>query len=90
MMDEFSDDNRIDEGPLESDLEELGDPDDPGTEPCSACGAEIYHDSVQCPVCGQYVFGAAAEAGSDRSTWLWVLTAIVVLAAFLWYVLSYL
>lgn len=84
-MNEWDDDNPPDEGPLECDLEELGGDDAPQTAPCSACGAEIYDDSVQCPVCGQYILGGSGA--SHRLTWWWVLAAVAALVAFVCYIL---
>jgi hypothetical protein len=73
-----------DEGPLESDLEELGD-DEPETTPCPDCGAEIYEDSPQCPVCGYYVLAGAGS--SYNPPWWWLLAAGAVIAAFVCYIL---
>ena len=84
-MDEMDDDNRIDEDPLESDIEELGDENRPKIDCCGGCGADVYDDSVQCPVCGQYIFSTTAI--TDRRSWLWVLVAAAVIIAFLCYVL---
>ena len=84
-MNEWDNDNPPDEGPLESDLEELGGAGGPETAPCGACGAEIYDDSVQCPACGQYIF--AAVGATHRWPWWWVLAAAVALIAFVCYIL---
>ena len=84
-MSEWDDDNLPDEGPLESDLEELGGDDGPDTAPCPACGAEIYDDSPQCPVCGEYIFATAAA--THRWPWWWVLAAAAALIAFVCYIL---
>jgi len=86
-MNEIDDGNQIDEDPLESDLEEFGDDDSPRIECCGGCGADVFDDSVQCPVCGQYIFSTEPITDRDRKTWAWVLTAVVVLAAFVWYIL---
>ena len=84
-MNEWDDDNLPDEGPLESDLEEFDDNDEPETEPCPACGAEIYDDSPQCPACGEYIF-ATAGATHRWPLWLVVATAAA-LIAFVCYIL---
>ena len=85
-MNEWDDDNLPDEGPLDSDLDEFGDDDEPATEPCPACGAEIYDDSPRCPVCGEYIF---ATAGRRRRWPLWlVIVAAVALTAFICYILD--
>ena len=84
-MNEWDDDNLPDEAPLESDLEEFGDDDEPATTPCSACGAEIYDDSPRCPVCGEYIFATAGAA--HRLAWWWVLAAVVALIALVCYIL---
>jgi hypothetical protein len=40
----------------EWDDEEWPDDDDSSeTVPCPHCGAEMYEDSIHCPVCGEYV-----------------------------------
>ena len=53
---------------------------------CPDCGAEIYEDAVQCPVCGSYVTHGARHAWLGRPIWwiavglLGVLTTILALA----------
>jgi hypothetical protein len=57
-------------------------PDDDETEtvPCPECGAEVYEDALQCPVCGNYVTHDTS-VWSGRPGW-WVLLGLVgVLAA---------
>ena len=84
-MSEWDNDNLPDEGPLESDLEELGGDDGPETAPCPNCGAEIYDDSPRCPVCGQYIFATAGT--THRLTGWWLLAAAVAIIAFVCYIL---
>ncbi len=84
-MNEWDDDNLPDEGPLDSDLDEFGDDDEPTTEPCPACGADIYDDSPQCPVCREYIFAAAGRT-HRWSLWL-VIAAVMALIAMVCYIL---
>ena len=84
-MNEWDDDNLLDEGPLESDLEEFGDDDEPATEPCPACGADVYDDSPQCPYCGVYIFTTSGT--TYNWPWWWVLVAAAALIAFISYIL---
>jgi len=79
------DDDMPDEGPLESDLDELGD-DGPETAPCPACGAEIYDDSPRCPVCGEYVLTSVSYSPGPVPLWV-LLAAVAAIAAFLFYIL---
>lgn len=62
-----------------ADYEYPDEPDDDDTETevvvCQACGAEVYEDAVQCPVCGEYVT-ASTSAWSGRPTW-WVVLGLV-------------
>jgi len=53
-FDSEDDELRDEEYPDEQDLNEDADG-DLDLIPCSACGAEVYEDSVQCPVCGEYL-----------------------------------
>ncbi len=41
------------EEPHESD--DFDDEEETLTSPCPECGAEVYEDAVQCPVCGNYI-----------------------------------
>lgn len=50
------------------------DDDSAETLPCPHCGAEIYEDSEQCPVCGNYVT-FRTSAWSGRSVW-WIVLAV--------------
>ncbi len=83
-MNEWNDD-MLDEGPLDSDLEELGD-DGPETAPCEACGAEIYEDSPRCPACGEYILKSASYSYRPLPAWV-LLAAMAAIAAFLFYIM---
>jgi hypothetical protein len=64
-----------------SDDESWDDDDDSSeTVPCPHCGAEMYEDSIRCPVCGEYVtHGASALSG--RPMWYILLGIAGVIAA---------
>ena len=56
--------------------------DDPAAEtvPCPACGADIYEEAEQCPVCGDYVVhGRSALAG--KPGWYLLVAVLGVIAA---------
>lgn len=42
---------------------------------CPACGAEVYEDAPQCPVCGEYITHGARGVWSNRPVW-WVLLGL--------------
>ncbi len=48
--------------------------------PCPACGAEIYEDSLRCPVCGDYITFGSLGPWSGRPLWWIVLGALGVAA----------
>ena len=52
------------------------------TVPCPECGAEVYEESVQCPVCGSYITHAT-DVWSGRPGWWMLLGVLGVLAAIL-------
>jgi hypothetical protein len=54
--------------------------------PCSECGAEVYEDTVRCPVCGQFISPGARNLWSGRSAW-WVLLGLLGIGAVLWVLL---
>lgn len=54
-FDSADDDLRDEEYPDESDMMDDEDSEETDTVLCSACHAEVYEDSVQCPVCGEYL-----------------------------------
>jgi len=78
-------DDMLDEGPLESDLEELDD-DSSETDTCPECGAEIYEDSPRCPACGHYILKSASYSYRPLPAWV-LLAAIAAIAALLFYIL---
>jgi hypothetical protein len=57
--------------------------DDEDTVPCPSCGAEIFDDAPQCPICGEYVTHATTM--TLHPIWRW--TAIAILAVVAWYFL---
>jgi predicted amidophosphoribosyltransferase len=49
------------------------------TVPCPACGADIYEEAEQCPVCGEYVVhNSSALAG--KPGWYLLLAVLGVIA----------
>ncbi len=66
--------------------EEDYDQDDDGTEPCPYCQAYVYYDAERCPSCGQYILDADTSA-SRQPAWV-VVTAVVLLAAMAYWLLS--
>ena len=61
--------------------EEVPESDDDSSElmPCPNCGCEIYEESTQCPVCGEYVtFSTTAFSGR---VWWWIALGILGSAA---------
>lgn len=71
-----NDDEGDDDEPYEADG------DDGSTGPCPYCGADIYDDAVRCPVCERYL-SDEERTTTNQSTWV-VITALLLLAAFLW------
>lgn len=63
------------------DLDEDWPAEDDATElvPCPHCGADIYEDAPQCPVCGDYVMPDTSE-WTGKPIW-YVLLALAGLAA---------
>lgn len=51
-FDDAEDELRDEEYPDESDML---DDEESDLVRCAACGAEVYEESVQCPVCGEYL-----------------------------------
>lgn len=49
---------------------------------CSGCGAEIYEESVRCPLCGEYVT-AVHNVWENRSAWWVILGVLGILAVVL-------
>jgi hypothetical protein len=67
--DEFPDEDDSDDGSSE-------------TVACPECGAEVYEDAVQCPVCGNYIMHQAG-IWSGRPAWWIILALLGVLATVL-------
>ena len=44
--------------------------------PCPVCGAEIYEDSLRCPVCGNYITFKAAGPWSGKPVW-WIVLGVL-------------
>jgi hypothetical protein len=65
--DELTDDEYPDQDSMDDDLSQ--------TAPCTNCGAEIYEDSVRCPVCGTYVTGDT-NPWVGRPKW-WILLGVL-------------
>ena len=59
---------------------EDGDDDEVDLIPCSHCGAEIYEETEQCPICGEYVTHSRTNVA-----WGWRVTAVIVLAGIAYY-----
>lgn len=58
-----------------SDFDDADDESD--TVPCGACGAEVYEDALQCPICNEYL----STGRTRRPMWFYVAVAITGLAA---------
>ena len=63
-------DDEYDDEPFDSDDED----DATDVVDCPACGAEIYAEAEQCPVCGEYVI-ATSNVWDGKPTW-WVVLAL--------------
>jgi len=72
--DEWEDDEVSDEHDFDDDFSE--------TLPCPECGAEVYEDVEQCPVCGSYIT-RTTRVFSGRPGWWIVLGLLGILAAIL-------
>ena len=72
------DDELDDDWPEDSDLD-----DDEESEsevlPCPNCGADVYEDAPQCPICGSYIT-FRTSVWSARSGW-WILLGLLGIAA---------
>lgn len=44
--------------------------------PCPVCGAEIYEDSLRCPLCGNYITFDAAGPWSGKPFW-WIALGVL-------------
>ena len=63
------------EGPSAEDLERL----DHDGKACLSCGSEVYDDASVCPICGEYLAGAAP--GLARK-YVWPVVGAIVLIIF--------
>ena len=77
--DEFRDNDSDFESNDEDDL-----PDDESAEllPCPECGADVYEDAEQCPICGTYLIDDS-NVWTGRSTWWIVLGLLGIIAVIL-------
>lgn len=57
------------------------------TIPCPNCGADVYEDAEQCPVCGEFILPGAGRLWAGRSAW-WVLLGLLGTGAVLWVLLT--
>lgn len=61
--------------------EAYDDDDEIFTVECPECGADIYEDAEQCPICGNYVLHASSGyLWKDRPSWWIVLGLLGILA----------
>ena len=69
---------------LETHLCDVDDTEDDDTEtlPCPECGADIYEDADQCPVCGMFVVHST-RVWTGKSAWWIALALLGVLAVIL-------
>jgi predicted nucleic acid-binding Zn ribbon protein len=75
-----------DERPLEE--WEYPDPDDADdektcTQECPMCGADVYEDAVQCPLCGEYMVARGRRAWEGRPLW-WIVLGLLGIMAVIW------
>ncbi len=68
-----------DDGDDHDDPEPTWDEEDTDTVTCPACGADIYEDSEQCPVCGQYIL-SQTSAWQGKPLW-WIVLGLLGIAA---------
>ncbi len=54
-MDEWKNGDTDPHGPLDVDLEELGEDSEPVLLTCPACGEDVFEEAQQCPQCGEYI-----------------------------------
>ena len=77
-----SDDDELDEGPDESDIDEA---DESDLDRCPKCGGAIYEDAERCPKCGHYLTMALPKS-SRIGAWI-VLGFLLALIAMVIYAL---
>lgn len=84
-MSAYRDDDEDDDWEHENDVDLGDDSDDEPTVPCPYCRREILEDVPRCPYCERYI---SAEDHKEPKKPLWIVaTALVCLAAALWWVL---
>lgn len=84
-MNAYRDDDENDDWDPEDDGDFGDDSDDEPTVPCPCCRREILEDVPQCPYCERFI-SAEDHAGPKKPLWI-IATALVCLAAALWWVL---
>ena len=84
-MSAYRDDDEDDDWDPEDDGDFGDDSDDEPTVPCPYCRREILEDVPQCPYCERFI-SAEDHAGPKKPVWI-IATALVCLAAALWWVL---
>ena len=75
---------RNDDRPLEDwefpDPDEFDDDDGTRTITCADCGAEVYEDAPQCPICGEYISSSSGSLWQGRPGWWIVLGLLGIIA----------
>ena len=84
-MSAYRADDEDDDWDPEDDADSGDDSDDEPTVPCPYCRREILEDVPQCPYCERFI-SAEDHAGQKKPLWI-IATALVCLAAALWWVL---
>jgi predicted RNA-binding Zn-ribbon protein involved in translation (DUF1610 family) len=62
------------------DIEIPDDSEEHGTVECPHCGADIYEDAPQCPVCGEYVIRGSGEFWKHKPGWYVLLALLGIIA----------
>lgn len=52
---------------------------DTETQPCPACGADVYEEADQCPMCGEYIIDSGVSL-AGRPLWFAILGLLGVIA----------
>jgi hypothetical protein len=65
------------------DWEDSDEPDDDGSETvsCPECGADVYEDAEQCPVCGNYLIRDTHPLRDSSRPLAWLLLGLAGIAA---------
>jgi hypothetical protein len=77
------DDDALDEGPSEEDLERFGS----ATQTCPECGTELYDDVELCWKCGHALTGHG-NGGPAWAVWVGVAIVAAILGGLLWSALA--